>query len=52
MPLIDATRVFNNLIVLGILFGIGFMIYSKLDREKVRNTMENIKGLLRRGGKE
>ena len=48
MPLINLTRVGNNLIVFAILFGIGFMIYSKLDREKVRSTMDGIKNMFGR----
>lgn len=45
MPLLDMSRVGNNLIVLAILFGISFMIYSKMDREKVKATIEGIKNL-------
>ena len=43
MPLIDPTRIVNNLIVLGILGGIFFLIYSKLDKEQVRNLIDGIK---------
>ena len=50
MPLIDTTRIINNLIVLAVLFGIGFMIYSKMDKEQVKATMEGIKRLF--SGKE
>jgi len=45
MPLIDPTRIGNNLIVLGILFAIGFMIYQKMDKERVRETVEGLKNL-------
>ena len=48
MPLIDPARIFNNLIVLGVLGWIFFMIYLKLDKEKVKSTMEGIKGLFSR----
>jgi len=44
MPLINATRVLNNIIVLGVLAAIGFMIYLKLDKERVKSTIESIKG--------
>jgi len=50
MPLISLSRVGNNLIVLGVLLGIGFMIYSKMDKEKVRSTIDGIKRLF--GGKK
>ena len=50
MPLLDATRVFNNLIALGVIGWIFFMIYSKMDKEKVKDTMERLKGLF--GGKK
>ncbi len=45
MSLIDPTRIMNNLIVLGVLFAIGFMVYSKMDREKVKATIDGIKKL-------
>lgn len=50
MPLIDPSRIFNNLVALGVIFGIGFMIYSKMDKEKVKSTIEGLKGLF--GGKK
>lgn len=50
MPLMNLSRVGNNLIVLGILFAIGFMIWSKMDREKVRGTVDGLKRLF--GGKK
>ncbi len=50
MPLIDPTRIINNLTVLGVLLGIGFMIYSRMDKEKVKSTIDGIKKLF--GGKE
>ena len=45
MPLINPTRIFNNLITLAILAWIFFMIYSKMDREKVKSLVGNIKGM-------
>ena len=45
MPLIDPTRILNNLTALAVIFGIGFLIYSKLDKESVKSTIEGIKGL-------
>ena len=45
MSLLNISRVGNNLIVLAILFGTGFMIHSKLDRETVKSTIEGIKRL-------
>lgn len=48
MSLINPTRVVNNLVVLGILLGVGFMIYSKMDKEKVKSTIEGIKKLFGR----
>ena len=50
MPLLDMSRIGNNLIVLGVLFAIGFMIYSKMDREKTRQTIDGLKNLF--GGKK
>ena len=50
MPLINPTIILNNLLVLGILLMIGFMIYSKMDKEQVRNAIEKIKGWI--GSKE
>ena len=50
MALIDPTRIFNNLIVLGVLAWVFIMIYSKLDKERVRATMEAIKNMF--GSKE
>ncbi len=51
MPLLDLTRVVDNLLVLAILFIIGFMIYTKMGSEKAKGTMERLKGLFR-GKKE
>jgi len=45
MPLLDPTRIINNIIVLVILGGIFFMIWNKLDQEKVKSTIEGIKKL-------
>lgn len=50
MPLIDPTDILNNLLVLGILLWIGFMIYTKMDKDKVHSAMEKIKGWV--GSKE
>ncbi len=50
MSLIDPTRVLNNLIALGAIFAIGFMIYVKMDKARVKDTIEKLKGLL--GGKK
>ncbi len=48
MPLLDMTRVVDNILVLVILFIVGFMIYTKIDREKAKDTMERLKGLFKR----
>ena len=48
MSLLDISRVRNNLVVLGILFAIGFMIYSRADREKARATIDGLKRLFGR----
>lgn len=50
MPLIDPSRVFNNLIALGVIAWIFFMIYSKMDKERVRSTIDGLKNLF--GGKK
>jgi len=50
MPLIDPARIINNLTALGVILGIGFMIYSKMDKERVKETIEGIKNLF--GSKE
>ena len=50
MSLLDISRVGNNLIAFGILFAIGFMIWSKMDKEKTRHTIEGFKKLF--GGKK
>jgi len=50
MPLIDPTRILSNLLVLGILLWIGFMVYNKMDKTQVHNTIEKIKGWI--GNKE
>ncbi len=50
MPLIDLSRVGNNLIVLAILLGIAFMIYSQVNSARARGTLDRIKGLF--GGKK
>ena len=52
MPLINLSRVGNNIIVLAILFGIGFMIWSKLDKQKAKSTIDGIKNIFRRKDKE
>ena len=50
MPLLDPARIFNNLVALGVILGIFFMIYSKLDKARVKDTIERLKGLF--GGKK
>ena len=50
MSLIDPAKVVQNLIALGILFWVGFLIYSKMDREKLKSTTERLKKLF--GGKD
>jgi len=50
MPLIDPTRIMNNIIALGVIAWIFFMIYSKMDKEKVKDTIERLKNLF--GGKK
>ena len=50
MPLLDPARILNNLIALGVVGWIFFMIYSKMDKGKVKDTMERLKGLF--GGKK
>ena len=45
MALIDPTRILNNLIALAVVLAIFFMIYSKMDKEKVKDTIERIKNL-------
>ena len=50
MQLINPTRIFNNLIALAVIGWIFFMIWTKLDQEKVKGTIEGIKKLFR--GKE
>ena len=50
MPLLSLSRVTNNLIALGVVAWIFFMVYSKMDKEKVKDTMDKLKGLF--GGKK
>lgn len=50
MPLLNPSRIINNLTALGVILAIGFMIYSKMDKEKVRDTIDKLKGLF--GGKK
>lgn len=45
MSLIDPSRIFNNLIVLAIIAWIGFMVYSKMDKARVKDTIERLKNL-------
>ncbi len=45
MALIDPSRILNNLIVLAALLGIGFLVYSKMDKEKVKSTIDGFKKL-------
>lgn len=49
MPLINPTRILNNLLVLGILAGIGFMIYSKMNKDKIQSVKEKIQGWMGKG---
>lgn len=44
MPLIDPTRILNNLIVLGVLFWIFFLVWSKIDPLRRQSIVETIKG--------
>ena len=48
MPLIDGSRVMNNVIVLGVLAWVFFMIYSKMDKAQVKTLIDNIKGMFSR----
>jgi len=48
MSLIDPSRIFNNLVALGVIFGIGFMVYSKMDKARVKDTIERLKNLFGR----
>ncbi len=50
MPLMSLSRVGNNLIALGVIIWIFFMIYSKMDKARVKDTMNRLKGLF--GGKK
>ena len=50
MSLIDPIRIINNLIVLFILLGIAFIIYSKIDKDKRDAAIESLKRLF--GSKE
>jgi len=45
MPLINPTRIINNLIVLGVVTWIFFMVYTKMDKEKIRETIDGIKNM-------
>ncbi len=44
------SRVGNNLIAFGIVAWIFFMIYSKMDKAKVKDTIDKLKGVF--GGKK
>lgn len=50
MALIDPSRVVNNFIALGVIAWIIFMVYTKMDKERVKDTMAKLKGLF--GGKK
>lgn len=53
MSLIDPTKVLNNLIVLGVLLFIFIMIYSRIDKERLKAIRDSIKGMFSSmGGKE
>ncbi len=43
MTILDPSRILNNLLALGIISGVGFMIYSKMDKEQVKSLIEGIK---------
>lgn len=48
MSLIDPTRIVNNFIALGVIAWIFFMIYSKMDKEKTKDTINKLKNLFGR----
>lgn len=50
MSLIDPARIMNNLIALGIIAWVFFMIYSKMDKARVKDTVDRLKNLF--GGKK
>ncbi|KKN11192.1 hypothetical protein LCGC14_1028960 [marine sediment metagenome] len=50
MALLSISRIGNNLIGLGVIAWVFFMIYSKMDKEKLRSTMDGLKKLF--GGKK
>ena len=50
MSIIDPTRVINNLIALFIVGWVFFLIYSKIDKERTKETWDNLKNLF--GGKK
>ncbi len=43
MSLLDMSRIGNNLLALGVILAIVFMIYSKMDQAKVRNVINRLK---------
>jgi len=49
MALIDPSRILNNIVALGVILGIGFLIYSQMDKQKIQSTLEGIKGMFNRG---
>lgn len=50
MPLINLSRVINNVIVLVIMGWFAFMLWSKINKEKVKGLIDGITNLF--GGKE
>ena len=50
MPLLNISRVGNNLIALAVIAWIFFMIYARMDKAKVKDTIDKLKGLF--GGKK
>ena len=50
MSLLDISRVGNNLLAFAVVAWILFMIYTKMDKAKVKDTIERLKNLF--GGKK
>ena len=49
MAFLDPTRIFNNLIVLFVLGWIFFLVYSKMDKERMKQMADSFKSFF--GGK-
>ncbi len=45
MSLINPSIVLNNFVALGVIVGIGFMMWSRMDKERTREIIEGIKRL-------